>query len=168
MITMKTLATPEIDSYIKPIYIDKKIIIGATDGSGTIAKAEDTFSGWIDPRFVKYDTIVKGQPTKEMTVKFFEVVKEGTFEQIFGSFGKNLDCLCLSQDQIICFVKENAKWLRADSYSKLFLFKSKNELFYVASVYCNNSGFGVGLYRLSFCDNVWWAGYRFRIVVPQL
>lgn len=156
----------QIVGYLRLISLGKSIVIGATDGRGMIAKAKDTFPVYIDLGFVKYGTNVKGQPTKKMLVQVFEIIKDGTLAQIFGGFGENLDRLCLSQDQIIRFVKEHSKWLRTDGYGTFFLFKVDNE-FFLACVAWDEGRLGVCASRLSF-GRVWDAGFRHRIVVPQL
>ena len=156
----------QIAGYLKLISGDEKIIIGATDGQGTIAQAKDAFSGYIDPDFRNYKTDVKGQPTKETPVQVLEQIKDGTFAQIFGGFGENLDRLCLTQGQIIRFVKDNEKWLRADGYGTFFLFKVNGE-FFVADVRRYSDGLRVYVRRLSD-DRVWGAEDRPQVVVPQL
>ena len=156
----------QIVGYLKLISGSETITIGETDGTSTTADASDVFTGWVDPDFVNYGTNVKGQPTKETPVQVFEMIKNGTFAQIFGGFGENLDRLCLSQDQIICFVKNHSEWLRKDGYGTFFLFKENGECF-VANVYWRGGRLGVYAYRLSRGD-VWSAERRHRVVVPQL
>ena len=94
------------------------------------------------------------------------LIKNGNFAQIFGGFGENLDRLCLEQDQIIRFVKDQAKWLHPDGYGTFFLFKVGDEYF-VADVRWHGGGLGADADRLSV-DDVWCAEIRFRFVVPQL
>lgn len=152
--------------YLKLISNGTKIEIGATDGQDTIAQAKDTFPGYIDSDFLNYETDVKDQPTKETPVQVMELITNSNFLQIFGGFGENLDRLCLSQSQIISFVKNYKKWLRMDGYGTFFLFKVKNE-FFVACVLWYEDRFRVFMYRLSSAD-VWLAGSQHRIVIPQL
>jgi hypothetical protein len=156
----------QVVGYLKLISGDDVLTIGATDGKGTIAKAKDLFTGWIDSDFVNYGTDVKGKPTEEASAQVFEMIKDGTFAQIFGGFGENLDRLCLSQDQIISFVRNHTKWLRADGYGTFFLFKVGDE-FFVAYVYWNEVRLEVRAHRLSD-DYAWLGGHGHRLVVPQL
>ena len=149
-----------------------KLISGAetlelepTDGKETIAKAKDTFPGWIDGDFKNYDTDVKGKPTDKANVQVHEMIKDGTFAQIFGGLSDNLDSLCLTQAQIIQFVKKHSKWLRTDGYGTFFLFKV-NEEFFGAYVHMYEGSLWAFVYRFSF-DCVWFAGHRYRVVVPQ-
>jgi hypothetical protein len=152
--------------HLKLISGGTEIIIDETDGQSTIAQAKDTFPGYIDPDFVNYRTDVKVQPTKKIKVQVFEMIKDGNLTQIFGGFGENRDRLCLSQSQIIRFVKDHSKWLRKDGYGTLFLFKENGEYF-VAGVRLHESRLEVYVHRLSL-GCVWRAVDRRRIVVPQL
>lgn len=151
-----------------------KLISGAeileldeTDGKATIAKAKDTFPGWIDPDFKGYGCDVKSEPTKKTQVTVYEMIKDGTFAQIFGGMSDDLDSLCLTQPQIIQFVQKHRKWLRTDGYATFFLFKV-GDGFFVAGVYFYGGGrLGVRVDRFSY-DYVWRAEDRHRVVVPQL
>lgn len=58
-----------------------KLISGAevleldwTDGKETIAKAKDTFPGWIDPDFKGYGCDVNSEPTKKTKVSVHEMI----------------------------------------------------------------------------------------------
>ena len=156
----------QVVGYLKLISSGENIVIGPTDGKGIIARAKDLFTGWIDPDFVNYGTNVEGKLTKEVSVQVFEMIKDGTFAQIFGGFGENLDRLCLTQAQIIFFVRNHAKWLRTDGYGTFFLFKVGGE-FFVALVYVDPDGLYVDVFRLGY-DGVWPAESGRRFVVPQL
>ncbi|MFA5934617.1 MAG: hypothetical protein WC827_01900 [Candidatus Paceibacterota bacterium] len=157
----------QVIGYLKLISGDETIIIGETDGTDTIALARDVFTGWVDPDFVNYGTDVKGQPTKETKVQVLEMIKDGNLAQIFGGFGENLDRLCLSQSQIIRFVKDHSKWLLTGSnHGTFFLFKVQGE-FFIADVLLGESIIGVDARHL--LDGVVWdADRRRRVVVPQL
>lgn len=150
-----------------------KLISGAetlelepTDGKETMARAGDLFTGYLDSDFKSYGTDVKGKPTEKTNVHVHEMIKNGTFAQIFGGLSGNLDELCLSQAQIIQFVKKHRKWLRADGYATFFMFKVGDE-FFVASVHVIADGLEVGVDRFED-GHVWYAKYRLRVVVPQL
>lgn len=151
-----------------------KLISGAetleldeTDGKATIAKAKDTFPGWIDPDFKEYGYDVKSEPTKKTQVSVHEMIKDGTFAQIFGGMSDDLNSLCLTQPQIIQFVQKHRKWLRTEGYGTFFLFKVGIE-FFVANVSFSDDGqLEVYVNRFSH-DSVWHAEYRHRIVIPQL
>lgn len=151
-----------------------KLISGAetleldeTDGKETIAKAKETFPGWIDPDFKGYGCDVKSEPTKKMQVSVHEMIKDGTFTQIFNGMSDDLNSLCLTQSQIIQFVVLHRKWLRTEGYGTFFLFKVGNE-FFVADVYWYDDGRLKVLVNRFSDDGVWRAEYRPRIVIPQL
>lgn len=151
-----------------------KLISGAetleldeTDGKDTIAKAKDTFPGWIDPDFKDYGCDVKSKPTKKTQVTVHEMIKDGTFAQIFGGMSDDLNSLCLTQPQIIRFVQKHRKWLRTDGYGTFFLFKVGEEVFVAHVGFVGVGRLGVSAYRFSD-DYVWCAEDGHRIVVPQL
>lgn len=143
------------------------LTLSPTDGNEIIAEAGDLFNGYLDSDFVNWNTNVKGNPTEAQNVQVHEMTKDGTFEQIYGSLGTDLNALCLSQAQIIQFVKNHRKWLRTDGYGTFFLFKVGEE-FFVAYVFVYSDGsLHAYVYRFSY-DLVWRAEYRRRFVVPQL
>lgn len=106
---MKTLYT---NITIKPVSKD------------TIARADDVFA-YIDSDFENYDTDKKSLKTEETKVAVLEVEKDGTFKDIFDSISKDTDSLCLTQAQIIEFVKNEKDKLRDGEFSTFFLFKVK-------------------------------------------
>jgi len=142
------------------------IELDPTDGTETIAKAKDTFTGWLDPDFENYGTNVPSPATPKMNVAVHETVKNGTFAQIFGSMSEDLNSLCLTQPQIVQFVKKSSKWLCTGGYATFFLFKVGDE-FFVARVSFGVYGrLFVDVYRFSY-DRVWNAEDALRVVVPQ-
>ena len=85
---------------------------------------------------------------------------------MFGSLGTDLDKLCLTQHQIKTFCEVHKEWLRKDGYATFFLFKV-DEQFFVAHVRVSSVGLGVHVFRFGL-DDVWYAEYSHRMVVPQL
>ena len=155
-----------IASCLKLISGAETLELELTDGKETIARAKDTFPGWIDGNFKNYGTDVKGKPTEKVNVQVHEMIKDVTFAQIFGGLSDNLDSLCLTQAQIIQFVKKHYKWLRTDGDGTFFLFKV-NEEFFVAYVFMCDGGLEAHIDRLPY-SGVWEAEYKHRVVVPQL
>jgi hypothetical protein len=152
---------------LKLISAGKKVVIKATSGKRTIAAAGKTFPGWIDPDYKNYGCNVTAEARPETPTDVYEMIEDGDFRKIFGSFGENLDRLCLTQDQIIEFVESHIKWLRTEGYATLFLFKVGTDCF-VARVYFFDDGQLRARVRRFSYDDVWRAKYRHRIVVPQL
>lgn len=151
---------------LKLISGGEKIVLAPTDGKGTLAKAKDVFY-YIDSYFQSWGTDVVGKLTAETPVQVYEMIKDGTFAQIYGGFGENLDRLCLTQAQIVVFCRDHRNWLRTDGYGTFFLFKVGVE-FFVARVFVYSDGdLGAGVDRLSL-GLVWGAGCRHRFVIPQL
>lgn len=132
----------------------------------TIARAADVFTGFIDSDFTAWGTDVKSPKTEETELAVLEIDKNGTFRDIFDSMSKDMDSMCLTQAQIIAFVKEHKDKLRTDGYGTFFLFKVNGEVF-VARVDLDSGG-GPDAYVGRFShDGVWGAGYRRRVVVPS-
>ena len=143
------------------------LTLDETDGTETIAQAGSTFNGYLDSDFRNWKLDVASQPTKEQKVSVHEMIEDGTFAKIYNGLSSNLDSLCLTQAQIIGFVKKHRKWLRTDGYGTFFLFKRGDD-FFVAYVRQRDGGsLFVRVRKLAY-DDVWYAGYRRRVVVPQL
>lgn len=143
----------------------KDINIPALKGSKTIARADDVFTNYIDSDFENYGTDKKGAKTEAAPLAVLEIEKDGTFKEIFESFG-NPEELVLSQEQIIKFCEEHKDKLQQGGYSTFFLFKT-NEEFFVARVLVGRDDLRVYVHRFSF-DDVWGAEGRRCVVVPQL
>jgi len=163
----KTVGIVSETEYLKLIPGAEALVIDQCDGARVIADASDVFTGYIDSDFRGYKADEIGVATPDTPVNVFELTKNGVFSNIFGSFSIDNDKLCLTQDQIIGFVKKHRNWLREDGYATFFMFKSHNN-FFVADVDFNSDGqLSVRVYRLEN-DFVWDAGLRYRFVVPQL
>ena len=140
--------------------------LSACRGTYTLAQAKDVFRGFIDPDLKNWGLDVPGISTPATRVQVYELVKDGTFREMFISLSSDLDKLCLSQHQIRVFCQERPDWLRQDGYGTVFLFKEKG-WFFVAYVRMRSDGLYVGVGRFENGD-VWRAESRSRIVSPQL
>ncbi len=157
---------PEMVLYLKLLSGAETLMLDALDGKETLATAKEVFPSGIDGDFKNWGTNKAGIATKETSVDVHELVKDGTFAQMFGSLGTDLDKLCLTQAQIKNFCKKHPNWLRKDGYATFFLFKVEDQ-FFVADVRVNSDGLYV--YVLRFEDAyVWIAERSHRMVVPQL
>ncbi len=149
--------------YLRPI--SPELTILPTNGTRTIAHASKLFTGYIDGGFKNLDVPSLPSPTRSVMV--YEQVKDGSFQDTFGSLGRPLDELCLTQDQIIAFVEREASWLHPQGYGTFFLFK-EGDKFFVAFVDRHDAGrLKVYVSRLSD-DCVWYAVCRYRFVFSQL
>ncbi len=158
-----------IASHLAPVNHLRKIInkveLPATNGTRTIAKAKQTFTGYLDVGFKNLD--VSSLPTPATPIEVYEQVKDGTFAAIFGSVGRNLDDLCFTQEQIISFAEGYPNLLHPESYGTFFLFKVNGEYF-VANV-LRYSGERLSVHVRRFArDSVWSAEDCRRVVLPQL
>lgn len=148
------------------LFKSKKLVLPATDGAELLGKLNDVFD-YIDSNFQKYGCKVQSQPTKETEVQVYEMVKDGSFAEIFSWFEADLNHLCLMPAQIKIFVQNHREVLYADGRATLFLFKVGGE-FFVAFVSLYSGG-AIEVRANHFSnDYVWGAEGRHRIVVPQL
>lgn len=155
------------ETILRLISSGESLILDAVNGTEVLADAADVFTAWIDPDLKKWGADEPCQPTAETSVDLYEMTKDATFSQMFGSLNADVSKLCLTQRQIKNFVKKYRCWLRADGWATFFLFKSYDH-FFVAGVRVLSDGWlRVNVYRFGDA-RVWRAGYRHRLVVPQL
>lgn len=155
-----------VESMLRLLSGGENLTIDATDGQEILAEAGDVFVS-IDGDFKNWGADEKSCATEEVPVDVYEIAKDGTFAQLFGSLNADVRKLCLTQAQIMGFVKKHRNQLRTEGYGNFFLFESNSEVF-VATVGVFSGGrLDVRVDR--FDDSyVWRAGYRHRVVVPQL
>lgn len=134
--------------------------ISATDGKETLAEATNVFTGGI------YYAKKRGssKKTEKTTVTVHEIVKDGTYAQIFG--GGNLKRLCLEESQIVAFCRDHRNLLRTEGYGTFFLFKGEDAWFFIAVVDIDDGRLRVDVNDFSRC-HVWSASSRHRVIVPQ-
>lgn len=152
----------------KLISAGKRVVIGATKGTETLASASDVFSS-ISPDFKNWGCDKAELATPDVAVLVYEQVEDADYPKIFGSLNQNLDRLVLTTPQIKSFVANHAKdyLLEAEWTCFRFLFKAGNELF-IADVRVLSDG-DRAVRASRFLDgSVRHAEYRHRIVVPQL
>jgi hypothetical protein len=154
------------ESILKLISTGENLKLDACDGKKTIYDSKDVF-GWKDEDFKNWKVNTSGSATPETSIDVYEMVKDATFAQMFGSVGTDLNKLCLTQSQILNFIAKHRNWLRTEGYGTFFLFKSGDN-FFVARVYFDAAGsLRVRVGRLGY-DCVWDAEHRRRLVLPQL
>ena len=153
---------------LKLISAGNRVVIPSTDGTETLATANDVFNH-IDSDFKNWGCDGVERPTPETPVEVYELVKDANYRTIYGHFGQNLDRLCLTTPQIKKFFAAEAdNWLREDGWAVYqFLFKVGNE-FFVARAYRYEDGHRKVDVRRFSDDCVWYAESRRRFVLPQL
>ncbi len=154
---------------LKLISGGKRVVIGRTNGTETLASATDMFS-YISPDFKNWGCDKDEQETPEMAVSVYEQIEDATYPKIFGDIDQNLDHLVLTTPQIKNFLMNHAKdyFLQTEEWTCFrFLFKLGNE-FFVADVRVLADG-DRAMRVFRFLDgSVRHAQYRHRIVVPQI
>ncbi|MFA6251305.1 MAG: hypothetical protein WC603_01625 [Candidatus Paceibacterota bacterium] len=156
---------PEMVLFLKLLSGAETLMLDALDGTETLATAKEVFPSGIDGDFKNWGTNKSSIATKEQAVEVHELVKDGTFAQMFGSLGTDLDKWCLTQAQIKNFCKKYPNWLRKDGYVTFFLFKVEDH-FFVARVRVRSGGLGVDVGGFGG-GVVWGSDVLPRVVVPQ-
>jgi hypothetical protein len=148
---------------LRPISGSKPLVLNPADGQETLAGATEIFR-YIDSNFERWNCNVIGAPTRETAVQVYEMVRDCTFQEMFGSFGVAVDRLALTQAQIKQFAERYPNWLKKGGSGSFFLFRIGNE-FFVAAVYFFSDGrLGVRLRRL-ILERVFRAQKHHRLVV---
>lgn len=153
---------------LKLISAGKRVVIGATKGTETLASADDAFSS-ISPDFKNWGCDKTEQATPEVAVEVYEQIEDADYPKIFGSLGQDLDRLTLTTPQIKSFVVNHAKdyLLEAEWTCFRFLFKAGSEFFIADTRVLSGGDRAVRVTR--FLDgSVRHAQYRHRIMVPRL
>lgn len=153
-------------SILRLISDGQTIVISATSGQKTIAQAADIFTWGIDSDFKNWGLDVPGEAKPATSVEVHEMIEDGDFKTIFGSLGRKLDDLCLTQEQIVAFVRDHKKWLRKGGCATFFLFKVGDKFFVARAFLDARERPGADIRRFSF-GSVWYGDFHLRIVVPQ-
>jgi hypothetical protein len=141
------------------------LLLSPTDGQETLGQATELFR-YIDRNFEHWNCNMVGLPTKETVVQVYEIVRDSTFRELFGSFGVPIDSLALTQAQIKQFATLYPNWLKKGGNGTFSLFKVANE-FLVSAVYFFSDGrLGVRVRRLTV-ERVFRAQKRHRLVVKS-
>jgi hypothetical protein len=150
---------------LKRLFAERTIELAETDGKETLAGASDVFKAGI------YGAAKRGvacKATPKTLLAAYEMIKDGSFQQIFGGFGENLKRLWWTEAQIVAFCRDHRDLLRTGGYGTFFLFEGDNGGFFVAYVHVRVDGrLSVDVRPLSD-DYVWRAKFTPRFVVPQL
>jgi len=154
------------NNILRPLSISGTITLAPCDGTQTLAQAKRTFPSGVDSDFTNWGLDKAGKATEETQVQVYEMAKDATFAQMFGSLGADLDKLCLTQHQIKAFCENHTNWLRADGYGTFFMFRVGDQ-FFVAYARRNSGGL---FSRVVYFEDTrdWSADHRLRVVVPQL
>ena len=144
--------------------IAKDLNLKAADGKRLIKDAEKLFTAGIGSNFVNWGLNKVQAATKAIVTEVHQLVKNGTYEQMFKSLGRSLDELVMTQSQILDWVETHRSQLSKNW--TFFLLKEGDEYF-VVDVHAYSDGrLSAYVYRFSNV-NVWDAETGHRLVVPQ-
>ena len=147
-------------------HLTPNLIIPATDGTENLSDAV-VFPGWVDSDLENWGCNVVSERRPETATAVHELSADGTSQQIFGGQGVDLDQLCLTPHQIKLFVITHREHLHPKGYATFFLFKVAGQFFVARVRWVAARQLEVLVSRLAR-GNVWFAGDRYRVVLPQL
>ena len=144
---------------------NEPLVLYPTDGRETLAQATEVFR-YIDRNFERWNCNTAGLPTKETVVQVYEMVRNSTLQEMFGSFGIPIDFLALTQAQIKQFTMRYPNWLKKGGNGTFFVLKAGGD-FFVSAVYLfSDCRIGVRLRGLTL-ERVFRAQKRHRVVVKS-
>jgi hypothetical protein len=156
---------------LEHIFADRTIELAENNGKDTLAEAGDMFKAGDIFKAGLYCATKRGvcKATPKVRIAVYQMIKDGSFSQLFGGFGENLKRLCWTESQIVAFCRDRSDLLGPGNKVTLFLFEGENGGFSVALVYMNyDTGHLYGhVYPLEGRSE-WDSFYQYRIFVPQL
>jgi hypothetical protein len=165
------------NEFLKLISSDKALELDAVDGAETLAEANDVFKAGIDSDFKNLGLNKRSSKTGKTLVEVYEMIKGGTFLQIFSSlFGTSpvrqhvhdLRKLCFTQAQIKNFVVKHRNQLRREGYGTFFLFEDGDSGNFFVAYVSFHSDDELKVYVIRLENGTFWrVGHRHRVVVPQ-
>jgi len=155
---------PSQTTYLRMLS-DMPITISHTTGDRTIAKSDRIFRRHIDHSFEKIGQSHLAVQKTNTSLCVYDLVKDGSFKDFFGSLPSNLDQLCLTQDQLIQFCEEYSESY-VDGHTVFFLLK-ESSYFQVASVSGTSSDSMICLHYFKL-QSIWEVADKLRLVVPVI
>jgi hypothetical protein len=144
---------------------NEPLVLPRADGKETLGQAREVFR-YIDRNFEHWNCNTAGLPTKETVVQVYEMVRNSTFQEMFGSFAIPIDSLALTQAQIKQFARLYPNWLKKGGNGTFFLFKVCNKFFVSAVYFFSDGRIGVRVRYLTL-ERVFRAQKRHRLVVKS-
>lgn len=149
---------------VRCISADRRIAILPTHGKRTIASSSGIFAQ-IDQEFHLHQSPARLTGVTE--VEIFELVGSANYCEIFESFGRPIDELCLTQDQIVSYAETYPTLFPADDViSTFFLFKS-GSCCYIPRIRRSGSSRMIARCSTLAYEPAWPASQRHRIVIPR-
>jgi hypothetical protein len=157
---------PEGAASVSPIKLvseGKLLRLSPLSGSMLICHSRHLFSD-IALSFRSYTE--QGRVTSVTPIAVYQVTQAGNFRQAFESIERDLLKICLTQHQILNFIKLYRKWLQKQDGSTAFLFSDKAS-FVVARIEFDDGGL-LKAFTNQLDDAMFLGAARWpRIVVPR-
>lgn len=152
--------------FLARLFENESIVLEETDGTQTISRATDVFTGFIDSAFANGGLDKPSAPTAKTELVIYQQIRNGTFKEIFDSVGYFWSP-GLTPHQMIQFVQKHRRKLRSQWCGTFFPLQVGNKRF-IAEV----GDHLVGLLHVRyfpFSDEIAWsAWFQRRFVFPQM
>ncbi len=160
---MKNNILPQETSHLR--LIGETTIIATKAGDGMKQNNTRPFD-WIDPEFDLWEAQTVSKDTQEIKAYIYEQTQNGTWDEIFRSFSKELILLSFeTHEQIKSFVENSPELLHPNEWFTHFLFFNKKSEPFIASVYRDSKSALCADVRDYFYDKVSSSVNKFRFVV---
>lgn len=170
----RVLGTPAFSTkYLKPSFEadDKLMIIDKCDGTQIISKTKYCGGGpfqSVSHDFHDLKADEYGHATPKTVVDCYDIVKDGMISDYLNSITKDTEELCLTQDQIVEFIRKHYRYLGV-RHNPLFIPFKSYDCFFVAHFHIpqiyNEDYLYVRVYEFND-ERVWSAEYS-RIMVVR-
>ena len=152
------------DKILRLISGDEVLTIDGSDGS----QVDDGTITWhFEDGCDKEGANEPCPPTLDVDVEVYEMVRDATFTEMFGSPSSVLRRVFFSsRNQVRIFANKHRQWLRKGGFTTLIPYKSTNGNLFVAHVRVDGHGLNAYVDRFGY-DNVWNAESCHRLVVPK-
>lgn len=159
---------------LRALHEDQKIMLRATEGTGTFARSGDIYTGYLDSDFESWNLDGPGKASPEMQVSMKEMVpgSNGKLADIFAAIGE-IEKLVVPQEQAKNLAVEHRDKLHPDGWATFVPFTRNDEPVnadksnvFVASVYADGGELKADVYEFLF-DYVWRGGYQPLVVFRQ-
>jgi len=174
--TIKALSNNEnVQTFelLKLVSDSEKLTIEAVPGTEIIPMAEDLFGiGELDEikwAFKNYEADDPGTATDKTIVEVYKMQKHLTFTKVFNCLNCEIESLCLTQHQILEFIRKYRCWVNKQGETTLFPFISKGKTFVAVVIAPKTDStqiLHVNLCHLRDEEHEWWV--LSNVVVPIL
>jgi hypothetical protein len=146
---------------LEEVFLKQKLGLPATDGSVNL-KNSGLFGKCLDPDYINWDLNKKQKATKAQGIKAYRLMADVRFKKMFAFFNKNIDELCLTQNQIVDYCEKYKNHLK--SCRSVFVPFKENREYFIANVYLVDEKYCASIFPLNDYFN-WLKSFNHLLIV---